>query len=104
MHFTQLLIHQYRNITPAHSMEKYQATYVFLQHTIQSEHARYTIKDPSNTTCSNKTKTLRSGVLKAVLVRGLLGCDAVSLVKCTTIPSKYMEPLTQQHNVTSHKT
>ena len=104
MHFTQLLVHGYRNITSAHSMERYQTTYVFLHHTIQSELARYTTKDLSNTTCSNKTKTVSSGVLKAVLLRSLLGCDAVSLVKCTTIPSKHVEPLIQQHNVTSHKT
>ena len=71
----QLLVHGYRNITPANSTEKYQ-TYVFLQPTIQSEQTRYTIKELSNITCSNKTKTVRSEVLTAVLLRSLLGCEA----------------------------
>jgi hypothetical protein len=58
-------------------MEKYQTTYVFLQPTIQSEHARYTTKDLSNTTCSNITKTVRFEVLTAVLLRSLVGFDVV---------------------------
>jgi hypothetical protein len=74
--FMQLLVHRYRNITPAHSME--------ISDKMCFSPAYYPIrpckvynKGPLQHYLLKQNKNCRSEVLTTALLRSLLGCDAV---------------------------